>query len=203
MQYNYVDWEIRKKPYPSLIKAIELFKSINGKVIVEVGSMRKPALHDIHDYSHECCMEGHSSMLFALSSQEFHTVDIDMPTSKITHKALKALNTTNPWNVYNGDGIKFLKEFKGVIDLLFLDAWDIGVNNYAENHLEAYKAAEPKLNKQHIILIDDTDINHTAERGFHNDEDSMGGKGSVVIPYLIKNGYTVVFKGRQTCLIKQ
>ena len=188
MQYNYVDWEIRKKPYPSLIKAIELFKSINGKVIVEVGSMRKPALHDIHDYSHECCMEGHSSMLFALSSQEFHTVDIDMPTSKITHKALKALNTTNNWNVYNGDGIKFLKEFKGVIDLLFLDAWDIGVNNYAENHLEAYKAAEPKLNKQHIILIDDTDINHTAERGFHN---------------LIKNGYTVVFKGRQTCLIKQ
>jgi len=126
-----------------------------------------------------------------------------MPTSKITHKALKALNITNNWNVYNGDGIKFLKEFKGVIDLLFLDAWDIGVNNYAENHLEAYKAAEPKLNKRHIILIDDTDINHTAERGFHNDEDSMGGKGSVVIPYLIKNGYTVVFKGRQTCLIKQ
>ena len=203
MQYNYVDWDIRKKPYPSLMKAIELFKSINGKVIIEVGSMRKVADHDIHDYSHECCMEGHSSMLFALSSDEFHTVDIDLPTSRTTFNALRVLTPKSNWSVYNGDGIKFLKDFKGTIDLLFLDAWDIGVPNYAENHLEAYKAAESKLNKQHIILIDDTDINWTQARGFHNDEESMGGKGAVVIPHLISKGYEVVFKGRQTCLIKR
>ena len=179
MQYNYVDWDIRKKPYPSLMKAIELFKSINGKVIVEVGSMRKVADHDIHDYSHECCMEGHSSMLFALSSDEFHTVDIDLPTSRTTFNALRVLTPKSNWSVY------------------------IGVPNYAENHLEAYKAAESKLNKQHIILIDDTDINWTQARGFHNDEESMGGKGAVVIPHLISKGYEVVFKGRQTCLIKR
>ena len=116
---------------------------------------------------------------------------------------LKGLNLTCKWNVYNGDGIKFLNDFKGTIDLLFLDAWDIGTPNYAQNHLLAFKAAEPKLNKSHIVLIDDTDINWTQEKGLHNDEESMGGKGAAVIPYLLNKGYEVIFKGRQTCLIKK
>ena len=201
--YNYVNWDIRKKPYPSLKKAIDLFKEINGKVIVEVGTMRLPLTHDINDYSHECCMEGHSSALFSSNCDEFHTVDIDMPASKSAYKTLKGLNLTCKWNVYNGDGIKFLNDFKGTIDLLFLDAWDIGTPNYAQNHLLAFKAAEPKLNKSHIVLIDDTDINWTQEKGLHNDEESMGGKGAAVIPYLLNKGYEVIFKGRQTCLIKK
>lgn len=201
MQYNYVDWSIRKKPYPLIMEAINHFKHINGKTIVEVGSMRLPAKHDINNYDNECCMEGHSSLLFALNSDEFHTVDIDMPTSRIAYNSLKEANLKTNWNVYNGDGIKFLTDFVGIIDLLFLDAWDIGVQGYAESHLEAYKAAELKLNKQHIILIDDTDIGWSEERGLHNDEECMGGKGRLLIPHLISKGYTVLFKGRQTCLI--
>ena len=91
MQYNHVDWGIRKKPYPFLKAAIEHFKKINGKVIVEVGSMRVVLEHDINDCSHECCMEGHSSALLALNSNEFHTVDIDMTTSRLAHNTIKKL----------------------------------------------------------------------------------------------------------------
>lgn len=203
MPYNDVDWNIRKKPHTFLKKALEHFKIISGKTIVEVGTMRIPMEHDLEDTNHDCCMEGHSSILFASNCEEFHTVDIDLNASKTAFKTLKANNLKNKWNVYNGDGIKFLKEFEGVIDLLFLDAWDIGVPNYAENHLLAYQAAESKLNKQHLILIDDTDINFTQEKGYHNDEESMGGKGAILIPHLIDNKYEVLFKGRQTCLIKK
>ena len=197
MQYNYVDWDIRKKPYPSLMKAIELFKSINGKVIVEVGSMRKVADHDIHDYSHECCMEGHSSMLFALSSDEFHTLDIDLPTSRTTFNSLRVLT---PKSIY-----EIVADYSDIVTILVNEGENIDHDSpVALLGVEsASSEAESKLNKQHIILIDDTDINWTQARGFHNDEESMGGKGAVVIPHLISKGYEVVFKGRQTCLIKR
>jgi len=199
MQYNYIDWDARKKPYPLLTKAIEILHSINGKVAVEIGSMRTPIDGDVYNFDFQSSMEGHSSLLFAISSQEFHTVDIDMDVSKIAFKILKKLDTKN-WNVYNGDGIKFLKEFKNKIDLLFLDAWDVGTQDYAENHLKAYEVAKPHLSKQHIILIDDTDIGQTPEKGMHIDQECMGGKGKILIPLLLKNGYKVQFKGRQTCL---
>lgn len=199
--YNHVDWDSRKKPYAYIQTAISLFKQINGKTIVEVGTMRTPANHPIDEYEHTCCMEGHSSILFALSADEFHTVDIDLAASKLTFGSLKELNLNCNWNVYNGDGIAFLNNFNGKIDLLFLDAWDIGTPEYAKNHLKAYLAAKDKLSSKHIILIDDTDINFTEERGLHNDEDSMGGKGAELVPFLLSTGYTVIFKGRQTCLI--
>jgi len=105
--------------------------------------------------------------------------------------------------VYSGDGIAFLKEFEGCIDLLYLDAWDVGVPQHAEKHLEAYRAAEHKLNSRNIVLIDDTDIRYTLEKGYHNDEESLEGKGAVLIPYLLANNYKILFKGRQTCLIKE
>lgn len=201
MQYNYVDWSIRKKPFPFLKSALDIFCKINGKVIVEVGTMRVLPEHNIDDYtSNDCCMEGHSSIIFAQNCKEFHTVDIDQPTSRLTYNFLKKSNIKNNWNVYNGDGITFLQKFENKIDLLFLDAWDIGTPQYAEKHLEAYLAAKSKLNDKHIILIDDTDINFTPEKGLHNDEESMGGKGAALVPHLLTNGYKVQFKGRQTCL---
>jgi len=198
--HNYVDWSIRKKPFTFIKNAIDLFKQINGKTIVEVGTMRTPLDHIIDEYDHECCMEGHSSILFALAADEFHTVDIDLSASKLTFKTLDQMNLNSDWSVYNGDGITFLNNFDGKIDLLFLDAWDIGTPEYAKNHLKAYLAAKDKLSTKHIILIDDTDINFTEERGLHNDEDSMGGKGAELVPFLLSTGYTVIFKGRQTCL---
>ncbi len=161
--------------------------------------MRVALVHDINDYNHECCLEGHSSVLFAQNADEFHTVDIDISASNLASKTLKDLNINSCWNVHNGDGIKFLNDFEGKIDLLFLDAWDIGTPNYAENHLAAFQAAQNKLSNKHIILIDDTDINFTEEKQLHHDEDSMTGKGSTLIPFLISKNYTVQFNGRQSC----
>jgi hypothetical protein len=70
-------------------------------------------------------------------------------------------------------------------------------------HLEAFKIAEPKLAKKSVILIDDTDVGYSLEKGFHNDEESLGGKGKLLIPYLLeKENYKMIFKGRQTCFLK-
>lgn len=198
-----VNQAIRKRPYLFIKQALSLLPNDTNKVIVEIGSMRKPCSHDINEYNHECCNDGHSSILLAEAANEFHTVDINMDCSKLTRTELKKLNLWNKSNVYCGDGITFLKKFDKKIDFLYLDAWDVEFNNHAEMHLEAFKVAEPKLNNISVILIDDTDVGFTPEKGFHNDEESLGGKGRLLIPFLLeKNNYKMIFKGRQTCFIK-
>ena len=93
-----------------------------------------------------------------------------------------------------------LKKFEKTIDLLYLDAWDVELPEHAEHHLDAFKLAEPKLSKNAIILIDDTDVGFSEQKGYHNDEESLGGKGRLLIPFLLSTGnYEMVFKGRQTC----
>ena len=196
-----INQEIRNKPYEFLFTALDVFENIYGNTIVEIGSMRKDCDHHPSEHHHECCNDGHSTLILASNCKDFHTVDIDPSHSAIAKQNLEKHNIKG--NVHTQDGIQYLKDFDGKIDLLFLDAWDVCVvPDYAEKHLEAFKAAEDKLAEHAIILIDDTDISYSNEKGFHNDEECLGGKGRELIPYLKKKGYTLYFKGRQTCFIK-
>lgn len=201
--YN-VNQSIRKRPYLFIKQALNLLQEQNKQpIIVEIGSMRKPCNHPVNEYHHECCNDGHSSILLAEGCSEFHTIDIDLECSKLTRSELKKHNLWNKSNVYCGDGIKFLHDFDKKINLLYLDAWDVELPNYAEMHLEAFKVAEPKLANYSVILIDDTDIGFSLEKGFYNDEECLGGKGKLIIPFLLKkDNYKMLFKGRQTCFIK-
>ena len=74
--------------------------------------------------------------------------------------------------------------------ILFLDGWDKGTPDYAEQHLEAFKSSTDKLSDTHLILIDDTD---------YLTED--GGKDKLLSPYLMENNYSMLFNGRQTLFI--
>lgn len=200
--YN-VNQSIRKRPYVFIQQALQKLNPDNHNVIVEIGSMRKECDHDLDDYGHECCNDGHSSLLLARASSEFHTVDIDMNCSKLTRSELKKHNLWHKSNVYCGDGINFLKNFNKKINFLYLDAWDVEYPNHAEMHLEAFKIADDKLTENAVILIDDTDIGFSQEKGFHNDEECLGGKGRLLIPFLLeKNNFEMLFKGRQTCFVK-
>jgi hypothetical protein len=88
-----------------------------------------------------------------------------------------------------------------VIDLLFLDAWDIDTPGYAEKHLEAYRAAEDKLATRHLLLIDDTDVDYIDGRLQFVDV-AVAGKGRLLVPELLDRGYELVRTGRQTLLAK-
>jgi hypothetical protein len=61
--------------------------------------------------------------------------------------------------------------------------------NYAEKHLEAYRAALPRLARTCVVLIDDTDILN-------------GGKGRLVIPQMIRDGFELITWGRQALLVR-
>jgi SAM-dependent methyltransferase len=144
--------------------------------------MRSPLSHPI-DESRPCCGDGHSTYLFGDSGHRVFSVDISPETTAIASAACADLPNVT---AVTRDGIEFLHEFPGKIDLLFLDAWDVVAGTpYAEKHAEAFDAARDKLADRHLVLIDDTDI-------------GSGGKGRILIPRLEQIGYEKVFEGRQT-----
>jgi len=195
-----IDQNKRDKPKSYIDKALEIFKQRSGKTIVEIGSMRMSLFHSIDDNSHECCNDGHSSVLLCRACEKFYSVDITLETSNLTRNTLNILGFRHH-NVINGDGLEFLESFEEPINLLFLDAWDVNVDGYAESHLEAYKLAKKNLHQKSLILIDDTDVIKINDELFLDDS-GLKGKGLLVIPEAIKDGYSVVFSGRQVLLSK-
>jgi len=181
----------KKREYPLeyLKKTVKLFSQRKGKNIVEIGSMRNPIPHPIYEIGCRHCLQGHSTIIWAHTLANVYTVDIEPKSTEITKEACKNFNNVH---AFTEDGIGFLKKFDQPIDLLFLDAWDVSedVPDYAEKHLEAYFAAKHRLHPKSLILIDDTDIMN-------------GGKGKLVIPQAIKDGYRIVFSGRQTLLVRK
>lgn len=177
---------IRGKPKPYLLAGIDLLNAIDGTTIVEVGCMRRTMNHPIDAFDPDCCNDGHSTMFWGSTGKSVFSVDVNAASISHAQQAVKAYpNVTATC----ADGISYLKEFNRQIDLLFLDAWDGDTPNYAENHLLAYQAAADDMAKQSLILIDDTDVYY-------------GGKGRLVIPAAIRNGYELLLIGRQTLLMR-
>jgi hypothetical protein len=88
------------------------------------------------------------------------------------------------------DGLLFLKDYQGsAIDVLYLDGWDVGTDQYQERHLDAYELAKPHLAADCIIAIDDDDFAKTS-------------KGQLVYPVLINDGFVNVAKGRVSVWVR-
>jgi hypothetical protein len=178
---------VRAKPRPYLLSAIDLLDELDSPNIVEVGCMRRPMRHGIDEIDPSCCNDGHSTMFWALTGHPVWSVDIDMQACQLAAGYVQGYTNVT---VLCGDGIRFLEKFEQPIGLLYLDGWDvIPGTDYAEKHLAAYQAARPKLAAASMILIDDTDL-------------LMGGKGKLAVPAAIRDGYQPVLYGRQTMLLR-
>jgi len=198
---------IRNYPAPWLRKTIEFLKIISGKTIVEIGSTRRELTQSCINYydnccwmlpkdAPPCCQDGHSTYFWAREGFNVYSVDIDPNCKKIIESQyLHHIKKVIPSNLklhIPEDGISFLANFTDKIDLLYLDGWDKGTPQYAENHLEAYLAAKDKLADIHLVSIDDTDFN-TADSG----------KDRLLTPWLINEGYTRLLIGRQSVFCKE
>jgi trans-aconitate methyltransferase len=143
--------------------------------------------HLIDEFNPVCCNDGHSTYFWRnYTNANIYTVDINPSCNSI----IKSDNRLAGVNSYTGDAHEFLKTFNKNIDLLYLDAWDVIPNTlYAEEHLKAYDIIKNKLAENCLILIDDTDI-------------GSGGKGKLLIPELIKDGFKCLITGRQSLFIR-
>lgn len=178
---------VRAKPRPYLLSAIELLDYLGSRNIVEIGCMRHPMRHALDEFDPVCCNDGHSTRFWASTGHPLWSVDIDDHACEVATQSVSGFPSAT---VICGDGIEFLKGFREPIGLLYLDGWDVVPGtDYAEKHLAAYRAARSMLAEISIILIDDTDL-------------LMGGKGKLVVPAAIRDGYELVLFGRQTMLLR-
>lgn len=91
------------------------------------------------------------------------------------------------------DSIRFLAEFPGSIDVLYLDSLDTTEAGHSEHCQRELEAALPRLNERSLIVIDDTPWRHEA----------WVGKGAIAAPWLMQNGWRLLYAGYQVVFTRE
>ena len=166
-----------------------------GTCIVEIGSARETSGPESSTF--------YFSELSKQLETDFFSVDFSPQSFALAKEfiGVKAILS---------DGVKFLESFSTISDkrisILYLDNFDVIYNDkhkksllkrvgsvYYDNeedltnersgvvHLEQMKAALPLLNVKNIVIVDDT----------RKTEQGWWGKGALVVPFLLENGYKI------------
>jgi len=156
---------------PWLDATIIHFRNRKLKRVVEIGSIRSNNVEG----------DGHAVMALAEHAESFITVDISPEATAI------ARELTSHWphvQAVTMDGVEFLTLHNEPIDLLYLDGPDPSPTSH-QFHLAAYQAAKRNLTVNSLILIDDC---------------REGGKGELVIPAAMQDGYKMLVSGYMVLL---
>lgn len=172
--------------YESYIKVLDLLNERNAKLLVETGTSRGGDSNFIGD--------GGSTIIFghwaSLNDAYLFTVDIDQ--GALANADWAARNYSNSIEFVCSDSIKYLSEFSQQIDFLYLDSFDFDFYNPTpsqNHHLFEIEAAYDKLHDNSIVMIDDCDLPY-------------GGKGKLVIEFLLERGWKIVYEAYQVILVK-
>jgi len=175
-------WQPRDAPTPSLRETARLFDQINGQTIIEIGS-------GIHGR-----LAGDSVLTWAKRTRAKRIIAVDLDEKQIG-EVKKATSRYPNVEAIVAEGVGYLAAFSSTIDLLYLDFWTpdpegaLPGTGRAEAYRNAFAATRDKLNRQSLILIDDTDHIHPW-------------KHTLIVPDARKEGFVVRFVGRQTLLTR-
>jgi predicted O-methyltransferase YrrM len=175
-------WQPRDVPTPSLRETARLFNQINGQTIIEIGS-------GIHGR-----LAGDSVLTWSKRTRAKRIITVDLDERQI-REVKEATRKYPNVEAIVAEGVRYLADFPSTIDLLYLDFWTpdpagaLPGTGRAEAYRNAFAAARDKLNRQALILIDDTDHIHPW-------------KHTHIVPDARKEGFVVRFVGRQTLLTR-
>ena len=157
-------------------------------LIIETGSVRQPGNWE---------GDGQSTVLWGDFANHFdaevHTVDLDPEPARLINGELALGDTVK---AHTGDSVKFLHDLATArplrqIDLLYLDSYDLDVQNpypSALHHLKELAAARPSLGPGSVVAVDD---NHLLETGGYL------GKGLLVEEWFSQVGIKPLYSGYQ------
>ncbi|MDE3055593.1 MAG: class I SAM-dependent methyltransferase [Verrucomicrobiota bacterium] len=178
---------INSHRYSTFHQALQLLTERNAKVVVETGTSRFGSNGFIGD--------GGSTIIFGdwacHNSALLYTVDIS--SSNMDQSKNASTPYSNNIRYIVSDSISFLKSFPEKIDFLYLDSYDYEVGNphpSQNHHLKEIQAAYPNLHDNSVVMIDDCSL-------------PKGGKGFLVIPYLIERGWKIIANSYQVILVKE
>jgi Methyltransferase domain len=168
--------------YITFRTALQLIIDRNLQVLVETGCMR----------SHRCG-EGCSTLVFSDIARdralEFYSFDTDRNSIATAQNVVSSIR--GKAKIVRGDSVTLLGAFEGPIDFLYLDSLDfIGADPdpSQQHHLKEIQAAYPHLHEKSVVMIDDCGLEE-------------GGKGKLVIAFLLEHGWKVLQSDYQVILI--
>jgi predicted O-methyltransferase YrrM len=119
---------------------------------------------------------------------QLHSVDLNPQNVAFAREWTAVFGDTV--TIHHGDAIAFLANFSQPIDVLYLDSLDTTEPGHGEHAMRELEAALPKLHNRSLIAIDDTPW----QAG------SWVGKGARVVPWLLEQGWQVLYAGYQVLL---
>lgn len=170
-------------------RSLSLLDKTKAKTIVETGTSRE-GLHGAKS-------NGAATIVFgkwAFENKAFvHSVDISEQSVAAAQKEVVAQGLSEYVTIHLSDSIVFLENFTESVDFLYLDSYDyssdIEVQQKSQSHhLQEFQAIEKQLHEQSIVLIDDCDLPN-------------GGKGKLVVEYMLKNGWKILMNEYQILLV--
>lgn len=169
--------------FPTFKAALNLFMQNEGEIIVETGCIRMK-----DDWG-----AGYSTYLFGDFCRRYNkrlfTCDINTKNLATCMEITEEFRD-NITYIYH-DSIDFLKNFKGKIDLLYLDSMDCCEELRADNtepqkhQCNELRAALDKLSDKSVVLLDDCIFKN-------------GGKCKLTREFLLDNGFVLILEYYQS-----
>lgn len=167
--------------------ALKRLGSVLRPLVVETGCIRA---------SEDWAGAGFSTYLVAAALEKMggklHSVDLNGENLRFAANWTRCFGETV--TTHEAHSHNWLRDFSGTIDLFYSDSADVGTPGFEESCLVEVQLAAPKVRLETgAILIDDTCWN----RGrFH-------GKGALAIPWLLENGWKILYGGYQALLVRK
>jgi ADP-heptose:LPS heptosyltransferase len=117
-----------------------------------------------------------------------HSVEVDVEKCKFARDWTRVFGSTV--TVHEGDSVSFLQQFRERIDVLYLDSLDTTESGHAEHCVREFEAAATRLHDHSLLVVDDTPW----------DSGEFIGKGSLLVPQLLKSGWRIQYAGYQVVL---
>ncbi|WP_373517330.1 class I SAM-dependent methyltransferase [Pricia sp.] len=172
-------------------RCLDLLDKTNARTIIETGTSRE-GLHGAKSNGAATIVFGKWAQL----NQAFvHSVDISERSVEASQKEVVAQGLVESVKIHLSDSIQFLESFAEKVDFLYLDSYDYSNDVEVQlksqtHHLKEFKAIEHQLHEKSIVLIDDCDLPN-------------GGKGKLVVEYMLKKGWKILMQEYQILLVRQ
>ena len=185
MPFRY-DFRKRRDTFQQVLKFLDIIKA---KVLIETGTSREGLAGAKY--------QGAATIVFGKWAKQnnatLHSVDISEESVRVAQLEVDKQFLAKNVHIHQSDSVTYLKNFKERVDFLYLDSYDysddLEVQRLSqEHHLNEFKEIENNLHDDSIVLIDDC--------GLPN-----GGKGKMVIEYMLSKGWQINMEGYQVLLI--
>ncbi len=172
-------------------KALELLNERQARVMIETGTSRNGLRNAKSD--------GAATIVFGkwakLNNAFLHSVDINEESTNAAQKEVYAQDLQEYVKIHLSDSLAFLERFDENVDFLYLDSYDYSNDPEVQlksqtHHLKEFKIIENRLHEKTIVLIDDCRLPN-------------GGKGKLVVDYMVKKDWKILMNEYQILLIRK